>query len=587
MVRSMISPALAAITMVSAAVCSPIVNAQLATASKVVSDQILPQDTYLYVSIPSVDAARAHFNESSMGQLWNDSEFDAFKDEVSDAFGLQLDEGLARFEAVMGMSLMEFLELPEGEISLAFSSAPGNAIGAVIFVDFGAKESQVRGLLDRAVAELSDFTKLTQNDRTFDGTELTIFEVNYDGRPAPTPLAKEFGWFVKDQRLVISNRSEILESVLTNWSGEGSSSFLSNESYSYIQKRCGVDDRSALSVAYIDPMGLLMKLIQTGSLGPQATMGASMAMGFIPQLGLDQLKAIGGASKAGIGDMESVSRVVFYADQPPRGLMQVMQMDSINTAPPEWVKDNVTLYMGAKWKIQDAFLAIQGLADMFGGPGALAMQLDRMAEQGPGIHLKNDIVDQLTGELRIVTAPSETGGLGSDQMVVALDVKDDAKAADVISRVADEVGLEAREFRGKTVYEKVIPNSESSMGLTVADGRLLFGMGATLLDQILRNDSDLKPLADSEEFQKVAQHVPRNAVSITFQRPAEQYRSLYEALRSGTAAEQFPGAQDFLERIDFTTLPPFDVVAGYIHSTGAYTIADDNGYFTEGFQLKE
>ena len=583
MALNMISRSFVALTL--AAVAIP-ANAQTATASKVISDQILPRDTVLYVSMPSVAAAEEHFNSSSMGQLWNDAEFDAFKDEVSNAFGSDLEQGLAQFEAVMGMPLMDFLDIPEGEVSLAIATAPGNAMGAVLFLDFGDKESQIRGLLDRAVGALGNVPKLSQEDKTFDDTELTMFTINHDG-PPPTPLAKEFGWFVKDQRLVLSNRSELLESVLTNWSGESSSSFLSNESYSFIRNRCEVEDRSALSVAFVDPIGLVTKLIQTGSLGPQLTLGASMAMGFIQPLGLNQMKAIGGASKPGSGDMESVTRMVFYAEQPPRGLMQAMQMDAVNTTPPDWVKDNVTMYMGTKWKIDEAFQAINGIAGMFGDPQALSRQLDAFAEQGPGIHLKKDIIDQLTGELRLVTAPAESGTVGGDQMVLALGVKDEDGAEKVVSRIADEIGMETREFRGGTIYEMVIPNSGASMGLTISDGRLLFGTGSTLLDQVLRNDSDMKPLSESEEFQKVAQHVPRTAVSMTFQRPAEQYRSIYEALRAGTAAEQFPGAQDFLEKIDFTTLPPFDVVSKYVHSAGAYTVADDNGYFTEGFQLKD
>ena len=35
-----------------------------------------------------------------------------------------------------------------------------------------------------------------------------------------TPLAKEFGWFLKDERLVISNSSALMKSTLDNWFDE-------------------------------------------------------------------------------------------------------------------------------------------------------------------------------------------------------------------------------------------------------------------------------------------------------------------------------------------------------------------------------
>ena len=123
--------------------------------------------------------------------------------------------------------------------------------------------------------------------------------------------------------------------------------------------------------------------------------------------------------------------------------------------------------------------------------------------------------------------------------------------------------------------------------MAISGGKLLFSVGGAMLEQVLRNDSDMRPLAESDEYKRVAQHYPSNALSVQFSRPAEQYRSMYEMLRSGTAAEQFPGMDEIFEEIDFTTLPPFETLSKYIHPTGGYTVKDDNGVFMEAFQLKD
>ena len=562
------------------------INAQTATATRVLSDQILPSETYLYVSFPDVTAMKEHLVSSSMGQLWNDPALDAFKTQLYAAYSDKMQDNLQQFSDAIGISLEEIIEIPHGEVSMAIAGAPGNAMGVVIYLDYGDKEAQVQELMTKAADALGGVSKLSRDDTSFDGTELTMFKVQYPG-PAPTPLAKEFGWFLKDQRLVISNRSELLQATLTNWDGDSSDSFKSNEAYSYIMNKCQSSERSSLTTFFFDPIGLFTKLVQTGSLGQQASMGAGMALGFLPTLGLTQMKAMGAISEAGSGDFESVSRSVFYMEQPPMGIMQVFQLDQIESTPPDWVKDNVTTYVATKWKIDEAYSAVESLVDMFSGAGALADRLNQMADRPPGIHVKHDIVDQLNGDLKLVTAPGTTSTYGGDQMLVALGVRDAASAADVLAKIAEVVGMDSREFRGTTMYEVTTPGGDQSISLTISGGKLLFSVGGTMLEQVLRNDSDMRPLAESEEFKRVSQHYPPNALSVQFSRPAEQYRSLYELLRSGTAAEQFPGMDEVFDEIDFTTLPPFEALSKYIHPTGGFTVKDDNGVFMEGFQLKD
>ena len=559
---------------------------QAQTTGKVLSDQILPSDTYFYMSFPNITAMKDHMVNSSMGQMWNDPELDQFKTQVYAAIDQQMQEGLQEISDTVGMSLQELMEIPNGEATMAIAGAPGNAMGVVIYLDFGDKEAKVQSLMDKATAALSDAPNLARNDKTFDGTELTMFTIQYPGK-APTPLAKEFGWFLKDERLVIANRRELLEATLTNWAGDSSDSFKSNEAYAYIMEKCQSSERSSLTTFYFDPIGLFTKLVQTGSLGDQASMGAGMALGFLPTLGLTQMKAMVMISEPGTGDFESVSRSVFYMDQPPMGMMQIFQLDQIETTPPNWVKDNVTTYVATKWKIDEAYSAVESLVDMFSGAGAMADRVQQMADRGPGIHIKHDVIDQMSGDMKLITAPGSGDAYGGDQMLVAFGLRDDSAAGTVLAKIAELAGMETREFRGTTMYEVESPGGDQSIALAISGGKLLFSVGGTMLEQVLRNDSDMRPLAESESFKRVAQHYPSNALSVQYSQPAEQYRSIYELLRSGTGAEQFPGMDNIFEQIDFTTLPPFETLSKYIHPTGGYTVQDDNGMFMEAFQLKE
>ncbi|MEZ6125976.1 MAG: hypothetical protein R3C49_22845 [Planctomycetaceae bacterium] len=558
--------------------------AQTATAAKVISDQILPKDTYLYVSAPDVSAMKDFVTSSSLGQLWNDPALQDFKAEVDAAIHDDLQEGMLKFQEKVGISLLEVLNIPAGEVTVAFCAGPANTMGVALFLDYGDSELQVQELLGKATEALNSQPKLLHQTESVDGTEVTLYEIQYPGR-APTPLAKEFGWFVKDQRLVFSNRMEILEDILANWDGERTDSFQQNEAYGYLMTKCQSSARSSLTTAYFDPIGLFTKLVQTGSLG-QGGAGAGMALPFLPALGLSQLKGIGYVSEAGSGDFEAVGRSVIYLEQPAMGLMKAMQFDHCRKNPPEWVKENVNAYVAAKWKIDEAFTSIESLVDMFSGAGALAAQLDKIADQGPGIHLKHDVVDQLTGDLQIITAPGETGEYGGDQILVSLGTRNDDSMSDILAKIANQANFERREFRGAEVFETSGPAPGQAISFCVSEGRLLICVGTTLMETVLRNDSDVRPLAESDDFRKVSGHFPANAVSVQFTRPAETYRSIYEMLRSGEAAENFPASQDLFEKIDFTKLPPFETISKYIKPTGGYTVNDEHGLFMEAFQLK-
>ena len=555
------------------------------SADTVISDQILPRDTYFYLSVPNVEELKTQMTESSFGQLIQDPSMEDFKNEVKNAFGSEIEEGFAVVQQALGLSVQELAEIPSGEISLAFS-ATGNKMGAVLFLDFGDNESQVTGLLERATGALGGVDDLSREDTEFDGTAITLYKVNHQGGRSPTPLADEFGWFLKDGRLVASNSLALLESALSNWSGESSDSFVNNEIYGYMLDRCQTEPGAALSKFYFNPIGLFTKLVQTGSMG-EAGLGAGMAMGFLPTLGLDQLKAMGGCSEAGSGEFEWVSTSLIYSDQPPAGAMRVFLLDKVEQAPPEWVKDNATAFMSVNWQVDEAYTAVESLVDMFQGAGAFDGIINKIAQDGPRLHIKDDIIDQLTGELMLVGSPGERTTFGGDQIMFALGVRDEAKVSDILARITSEPGYpgSSREFKGYTVYEIETPNPGQSVGFTVANGKLMIVMGTNLLEQTLRNDSDMRPLAESEEYQKVAAHFPSDSLAVTFSRPAEQYRSLYELLQGGNAAQSFPGMDEVFERIDFTTLPPFETISSYLKPVGGYWVGDDNGVLMRSYQL--
>jgi len=559
-------------------------------AELVSSEEMLPKETYLYFSVPSVDDMKEAFKESSTGRLWADPAFDDFKAELQKAFSSDLEEGRTKIQETLGLTLEELLNIPSGEVTLAISAAPQNKIGAVLLVDYGNSQSAVEGLLQKAVDVLSQSKDLEPANVEHDGTEITMFTVKAD-IAKKTPLAKEFGWFLKDSRMVASNSRAVLELILNNWEGNEKDSLGVNPIYSYIMERCGGDEENEdvtdMAVMYMDPIGLFTKVIQTGSAG-EAGMGAGMALGFLPTLGLNQLKAFGAVGQVGVEGYEGISRSFIYTEQPPAAAMRIFMLDQVDQTPPEWVKEGASMYMATKWKVDEAYDAVESLFDMFQGAGSMAAAIDDLAGKGPQVHIKNEVIDQLDGNLKIVSAPpSDSSTAAGDQMLFAVGVRDAEKVTALLTKLTGEADFpgETREFQGVTLHE-ITPGGGQKIGFTVAKNMLLIGVGDTLLEQTLRDDSDAKPLSETESFKAVAEHFQPGALAVTYTHPAGQYRSLYDMLKNGKAAENFPGMDELLQRVDFSRLPSFDVIEKYMAPAGGSWIGDENVVLMEQFTLE-
>jgi len=552
--------------------------------TKVLSNQILPKDTYFYMSMPSVEEFKAAFKGSSAGRLFDDPALEEFKAEVKNALGSELDDSLSKVQDAVGLTVEELMEIPTGEVAIAFSKA-SSKMGLIVFVDYGTHESEVRSLLEKAEVELKKSDDLDASMVEHDGTELTMYTVT-SNIAKQTPLLKEFGWFMKDERLVISSSSALLKMTLDNWAGDSEKTLTHNSVYTYIMEKCESTPGAGLMTTYVDPIGLFTALVQTGSLGPNGA-AAGMAIGFLPTLGLNQLKGMGSSGEMGAGEFEGVSRSFLYCEQPPQAVMQVFQLDTVDVKPPSWVKETASAWMATKWKVGEAYTAIETLFDMFQGAGAFESTIDSFSDQGPGIHIKKDLIDQLDGNIHFVSSPGDrTSNAVSDDMLIAVGVKDNQKFADLLNKVtAEKFPGETRELNGATVYE-IEPGGGQKISFTVANSQLLIAIGGSQLEQVLRNDSDVRPLADSDDFKAVSEHFPEGALAVTFSRPAEQYRRLYDMLRDGDAAENFPGMEDLFAKIDFSKLPSFEVIAKYLAPAGGYWVGDENGVFMEQFSLK-
>jgi hypothetical protein len=99
-------------------------------------------------------------------------------------------------------------------------------------------------------------------------------------------------------------------------------------------------------------------------------------------------------------------------------------------------------------------------------------------------------------------------------------------------------------------------------------------MQVEMLEGLLRSGG--APLAESEDFQLVAEEFPEKVSTFSFQRQDLVMEALYGMVKEGLA-----GQEDF----DVELLPEFDALRKYFGLAGSYSIPDEKGVFMSSFSF--
>ncbi len=533
--------------------------------------KVLPNDVYLYFSIPSVTELKARFEKTSFSKIRKDPAFAEFNAQVGEYF----EKAKREFETQTKMKLKDLLEIPTGEVSAALMKPAKGQMALVGFVDFGKSEDMVDQLLEK-LEEALEKQDATRKVQEFKNTRIVVY--TFSGELKKSPVQTKLAYFVKDTQFVVSNDVSALESVLTDWGGTGERSFANNRIFKHIIEKCKTGDAQPLFEWYLNPIETMKAAVTVAAEGnPQAM----MVMGFLPLLGLNDFRGMGGAGNWATEGYEGISKTMLYVDQPPQGLLNLFRFPATDLAPPKWVNDKTQAYIAANWDVNAAYEAVETLVDTFQGAGALDRIVDDLAEKpgGPGIHIKKDVLDQLNGRFYVVNQGVENAEnleQAVPKMLFSIGVRNTKTMQDLIAKIIKQQGANAktRNFRGETIVE--FENAKTTVGLCVLNNAIMVSSDVPLLEAVIRGDRTQKPLADSPGYRQITKNFPAKTSMLSYQQSDGQFKVLYEAARKGKLgnnAGDIPAeAKELLDK-----LPPFEAIQKYIPISGGYTIPDENG----------
>lgn len=553
---------------------------------RVSAAQRIPGDSLLYFSIPDVELMEEKWSQSSMAEMVRDP---AFADMKQDLVKL-IEKFSKKFEAETDLGFTNVLSIPSGEFSVAFVKSSEGKFGGLAFVDYGESGEIVEKILEKT-AEGLDKEGAEQSSRTVDGTKIVIFSFEKEGDdagPVKVPLAKKFAYFLKDKTFVASNDDKILEGVLAKWDGQATDTLATKKEYKYILEKCADKTAPAVMNWYFNPIGALQSVLGVASrVNPQV----GMVQGFLPALGITQLKAFGGSSYIATGEFDAITRSFTYVEMPTSGIIDIFKCPAIAQQPPTWVSDKVSTYYSINWSITGAYDSIETLFDGFQGrPGAMAAIIDQMADNpnGPKIHIKKDLVDNLSGRIQVATEIEDGEQLDltkmSGQFTVALGLKNSDAFQKIVASLTtrDDFPGQAREFQGTTLYELpgAVLSSPTDAAFCIAEDQLFVSNDVKQIEKILRKDRGVGSLADDANYKRIAENFPEKTSIITYQNADAQLHAVYNLVKQNQD-------QIKIEGLDLSKLPPFSFFQKYLPVIGGYTIPDDQGFFTSSFSVKK
>jgi len=550
----------------------------------------LPKNVLAYVSLRNIADFKEQWSKTLFGQAGQDEALSDFRGELKK----QIEEASKQVEDRLGLSVTELLEIPHGEIAAAVIAVQGGKPGVVLFIDFGDREEAVQKLLAKA-SDAMENDGQKRNEEEVEETRVNVIKKTIEDENEKKRTEESVAWCLKDSFLVLGSDLAAVKMVLTRWDGKHDRVLAENEVFRYIVDKCR-DENSEIQPQvtwFIDPVALVQSVVASQ---PQAMGQMMMMAGMIPTLGFDKFKGVGGTFDMAHGDFDMVSRTLVYLDRPAKGVINLVQFDAEAQAPPKWLSAEWSGYTAVNWNIAKAYTAVEGLVDMFQGPGALAQMIQGLAdnEHTGGIHLKKDVLDQLTGTIHYAEDDGGAKEGAEGGFFVAAEVKNVAAFRATLAKVARIPGakITEREFQGETIYEVATAGGEdedggeggagSHFGFAVSAGNLMAASDVRLLERVLRGVGDGETLANSAAYKRIAHKFPGQTASINFSRQDMQIKRLYDLLKAGQAT----ALNSSLESFDFSKLPDFDALKKYIPASGGYMERDDRGLKITSFSLR-
>ena len=292
--RSFFSPARIFIRCLFVGCCVLLWGSVPSQGAHVPAERLLPRRTLAYLHVPSVPDLVDAFQETNFGRMINDPQIKPFVSGLFDA----ANNALVQVREATGFSLDEIAQIPTGEITLAVLPTSGensDAIGFVGMADCGDNIDAARKFRE-SLQKVLEQSGNQRREETIEGITVSIYQ-RRDGDRSPLVSLE------RDNTLVYCSNVEVARQLLQRWTDGAEDCLAQNRKFSSIMKRCrGTKDEQPHVEFFVDPIQIFTELAKDN---PALKLG----LAFVPSLGLDGLKGIGGSLVLATEDFDGIMQI--------------------------------------------------------------------------------------------------------------------------------------------------------------------------------------------------------------------------------------------------------------------------------------
>lgn len=595
----------------------------LLAAERPAATRLIPEKSFAYVRIASVNEMREAMDQSGIGRMMKDEQL---KPLVGDLY-LAATQLFSEVSDRVGVSLDELLSIPQGEVAFALipleTSEPEQAkdapkdnspdavrqrlearrnrspLGLIALVEAADNAHLMRQMISQVEAQIPA-GRVNRSVRTFLGTEIVSYKRGEGPGSMPFSIAEKDGTFI------MGIGPGVVDELLERWKEGGSQGTLAqNTDFANVMSHCvGAEETRPQLTFYADPYHLVEAIVKANG------GAAGLVWPILESLQIDKIKGIGGSSfTGGEDDFEGIVHVHMLIESPRDGVLAVVRPGEGTTQPEPWVPADVVSYTTLHWNFLKTYEGIGRIVARFQSDDAMERFVEKPVKDRTGVDLKADILEQLTGRLSIIRWNEPPNRLNSGTQTWAIEVKDPAAAEKTMQKLFDSFGNAMKKdlFGGKTLYIPVTPqqgNFPESLRRpepTVAlIGNYIVGSDSrkAIENLIQAEGGNVPQLVNSPEYELIASEVggkldAAKPFLFTFMRSEEVFRQIYDLAKDPRSREFLKQqgennrvAKMLVDALEKNELPAFSAFSKYFAPSGAFAYDDPTGLHYATFTLR-
>lgn len=576
------------------------------------SASLLPAATKAYVSVTRNEQLQDRWRETKLSELLDAPELQPFRAQAQ----RRMDERREQMERQYGLTLEELLAISAGEAALGVIETADEQVTLALLDEVGDDLSAAQDLV-RSAGDRLKKRGAAKTEITIAGTQVALYKL-----PDEDGGERDVVMFIKEGVLAVIGDVATATTMLQQWSVASEGKLASLPAYRDVMQRLAAadPDRDPPLVFFADPLRL-DELLDP----PELQADGRRRPTFAAKHGFDALRAVGGVASVAEDGLDVLYRLAVYAPRPyAKGMLMLDFPAGGELTPPAWAPDYLSSLVVMNWRVERI---IEHIGPLFDDVAAndqdgsfdeiyqdVKTELDvdlreLFARLGPRVVIGSDFLPQVSGSSQrdFVAVEIKPGQEANVEEEIARLLRDDPTVQRIalkvpyaagerivvkdhaLWRVGESGGLGGQEGR----------KGFTAAGVMTAHGYLFIATNYDLLRRLFTPAAQVggPKFADAADFRQAVQLLNSlhdgDACARMFSRLERDFFTTYELLRQGRVEEAETmygrGITMLLERLDeeetldFSALPEFRAIAGFLGVSAASIQPQENGWLITGF----